>query len=121
MTQGEREQWRAVTNSSRHQWREDSVTRQNGRGALYYLGGQDGYFMRVTPEGKLSIGIYEGALPHIGEACFTAKAEKECGSPEEAFQAACKFGGIKFLVDLFSSGRVQEPVQERGKEGLFLG
>lgn len=112
MTQGEMEQWRAVTNSSRYHWREDPVTRRNGRGMLYYLGGENGCFMRITPEGKLSVGTYEGAVPHIGEACFTEKAGKECSGQNEAFQIACMFGGIKFLADLFSGDQVQEPVQE---------
>lgn len=58
MTQKELEQWQAVTNVSRYCWVEDSITRLNGRGALYYIGGKDGCFMRATPEGKLTIGTY---------------------------------------------------------------
>ena len=108
MTQKELEQWQAVTNVSRYSWVEDSITRLNGRGALYYIGGKDGCFMRATPEGKLTIGTYEGAFPHIGEACFQAKAEKKCGSYYEAFQKACEIGGIKFLADIFSSDQVSQ-------------
>lgn len=40
MTQKELEQWQAVTNVSRYCWVEDSITRLNGRGALYYIGGR---------------------------------------------------------------------------------
>ena len=76
MTKKELEQWQAVTNSSQYRWVEDRITRLNGRGMLYYTGGEDGCFMRITPEGNLTIGIYEGAFPHIGEACFQVKAEK---------------------------------------------
>ena len=76
MTNRELKQWQAVTNGSRHCWAEDSITRLNGQGALYYVGGATGCFMRITPEGKLTIGSYKGAFPHIGEACFQAEAEK---------------------------------------------
>lgn len=88
------------------------MTQRNGHGMLYYLGGENGCFMRITPEGKLSIGTYEGAVPNIGEACFIVQAEKGCSGQDEAFQIACGFGGIKFLADLFSGNQVQEPVQE---------
>ncbi len=112
MTKKELEQWQVVTNSSQYRWVEDRITRLNGRGMLYYTGGGDGCFMRITPEGNLTIGIYEGAFPHIGEACFQVKAERKCSNYDEAFQKACELGGIKFLTDLFSSSQVpQEPTQ----------
>ena len=41
MTKKELEQWQAVTDSSQYRWVEDRITRLNGRGALYYTGGQD--------------------------------------------------------------------------------
>ena len=39
MTDLELKQWMAVTENSRYQWTQDEITRLNGRGALYYLGG----------------------------------------------------------------------------------
>lgn len=82
------------------------------RGDIYYadlrpvVGCEQGGIRPVV------IGIYEGAFPHIGEACFQVKAERKCSSYDEAFQKACELGGIKFLMDLFSSGQVpQEPTQ----------
>lgn len=63
MTKKELEQWQAVTNSSQYRWVEDRITRLNGRGTLYYTGGGDGCFMRITPEGNLTIGIYEVLYP----------------------------------------------------------
>ena len=100
MTKKELEQGQAVTNSSQYRWVEDHITRLNGRGTLYYTGGGDGCFMRITPEGNLTIGIYEGAFPHIGEACFQAEAEKNCGNYYKAFQKACEFERIKFLTEM---------------------
>ncbi len=51
-------------------WVEDAVSRLNGRGCLYYSGGESGIYMRITPDGTLQVGNYEGAIPHIGEALF---------------------------------------------------
>lgn len=70
MDQREFEHWQAVTSGSRHMWVEDAVTRMNGRGCLYYSGGESGIYMRITQDGMLQVGNYEGAIPHIGEALF---------------------------------------------------
>ena len=112
MDKTEFERWQAVTCSSQHRWVEDTVTRLNGRGALYYMGGESGAFMRIIAEGNLTVGTYEGAFPHIGEACFINKAEHKFKDFNEGFQYACQLGGIKFLADLFSANEVpQEPIQ----------
>ena len=44
MTDAEMRQWLAVTENSRFQWTEDKITSLNGRGALYYFGGEDGIY-----------------------------------------------------------------------------
>lgn len=110
MTQGEMEQWKNLTNNSKNSWIEDIATSLNGRGELYYIGGVDGCFMRIMPDGKLMVGTYEGAIPHIGEACFKIGFEKKYASKEEALQEAYSLGGIKFLTDLFSGGQEQEEI-----------
>ena len=107
MTDAEMKQWIAVTENSRYQWTEDEITRLNGRGALYYLGGKDGIYSRIDPEGKLSAGTYEGALPHIGEAFFTRRAVIDCGDFNQAFQKAVELGGQQFLQDMFSTKPAQ--------------
>lgn len=103
MTDAEMKQWIAVTENSRYQWMADEITRWNGRGELYYFGGESGVYMRISLDGKLSIGTYEGALPHIGEASFTRKAVIDCGNSNQAFQKAVELGGQQFLKDMFSS------------------
>ena len=108
MTDSEWKQWMAVTENSQHQWTEDEITRRNGRGALYYLGGEDGVYIRIQPEGKLSVGTYEGALPHIGEAVFTRKAVMDCAGFDQAFQKAAELAGSRFLRDLLSDSPSQE-------------
>ena len=102
MTDLELKQWIAVTENSRYQWTQDEVTRLNGRGALYYLGGEDGVYIRAQPDGGLSVGAYEGAFPHIGEAFFTEKAAFDCGTFDKALQKAIELGGRQFLQDMFS-------------------
>ncbi len=108
MTQQEFEHWQAVTESSQHQWVEDEPTRLNGRGALYYIGGESGVYIWILKKGDVMVGTYEGAIPHIGEACFSMKARQECKDFNEGFQYACQLGGIKFLADLFSNTQVPQ-------------
>ena len=111
MTDLELEQWSPITADSQYQWTEDEITRRNGRGALYYFGGQDGIYIRIQPDGELSWGTYEGAFPHIGEAFFTRKAVVACGGFEQAFQRAVELGGQQFLQDMFSS-KPYQPLSE---------
>ena len=111
MTDLELKQWMAVTEHSRYHWTQNEITRLNGRGALYYLGGEDGVYMRLQPDGELSVGTYEGAFPHIGEACFTRKAAFACGTFDKALQKAIELGGRQFLRDMFS-GRPDQVLVE---------
>jgi len=103
MTDQELKQWLAVTENSRYQWTEDEITRRNGRGALYYFGGENGVYIQVQPDGELSLGTYEGAFPHIGEALFTRKAVLAFDGFDQALQKAMELGGQQFLQDMFSS------------------
>lgn len=107
MTDKEFAYWQNVTEISKFQWVEDKVTCLNGRGQLYYTGGQDGYYMRIFPDGQFTIGTYEGAYPHIGEAMFTKKAEHKFENENDAFMAALKIGGKGFLVDVFKNDSSQ--------------
>ncbi len=101
MTKDEFARWQAVTESSRFHWTEDAVFRLNGRGAFYYIGGEDGGYMRIHKDGRLEVGAYEGAIPHIGEAILMPEAEKQYADFNEAFTAALQLGGKQFLVDMF--------------------
>lgn len=108
MTKQEFEYWQAITDGSAHRWVEDSITRLNGNGALYYIGGEDGVYMRLSPVGKLTVGTYEGAFPHIGEAVFSSKMERQYDDINGAFEAACQIGGKQFLVDMLSLDAVPQ-------------
>ncbi|MDL2232015.1 DUF3849 domain-containing protein [Ruminococcaceae bacterium OttesenSCG-928-L11] len=102
MNQQEFAVWTTKTQSSSHQWVEDDIFRQNGRGAMYYIGGEDGLYMKIASDGLLTAGDYKGAVPHIGEALFTVEAQRQYSDYNEAFTAALSIGGQKFLMDMFS-------------------
>lgn len=70
MTQEEFDGWSRITALSREQWLMDQVTWENKQTLLAYKGGENGTYVRVEPDGRLEIGEYEGAIPHIGEALF---------------------------------------------------
>jgi len=108
--------WLAVTESSRFKWVEDDIYRLNGRGAMYYTGGEDGIYMRIQQDGTLEAGNYEGAIPHIGEAMFTVALIKQFASFSEAYKAAMESGGKQFLVDMFSTNDRQPLVKIAGKD-----
>jgi len=101
--------WMAVTKSSEHRWVEDEIYRLNGRGAMYYTGGEDGIYLRIQADGTLEAGNYEGAFPHIGEATFMPVVTKEYDSYSAAFQAAMEAGGKQFMVDMLSGSESPSP------------
>jgi hypothetical protein len=114
--------WTAMTASSQNHWTEDEIYRLNGRGAMYYIGGEDGLYMRIDNGGKLEAGTYEGAVPHIGEATFKVRVTKQYDNFSEAFTAAMSAGGKKFLLDMFSSAHAmetEEAVRKAFENGVF--
>lgn len=111
MDKKEFDNWKSVMESSKYHWVEDAVTRLNGKGTLYYKGGESGVYMKTAPDGNFQVGTYEAAVPHIGDAFFTMKAEKKCHNENEAFQMACHVGGVGFLTDMFSNEKI---LQEAG-------
>jgi hypothetical protein len=113
MTPDELAGWKAVTESSRFRWVEDEIYHLNGRGSFYYMGGEDGIYMRIQKDGTLEAGTYEGAYPHIGEASFIPKVTRKCVDYSEAFAVAMEAGGKKFLMDMFSGGSENPQREER--------
>jgi|GEM_PF-2171533 len=108
--------WIAVTESSRFRWVEDEIVRLNGRGAMYYTGGEDGIYMRISNDGKLEAGNYEAAFPHIGDAFFIPLVVKQFDNFSDAYKAAMEAGGKQFLTDMFSGGERQPLFKAIGKE-----
>jgi hypothetical protein len=115
MNQDEFDYWQAITKSSEDCWVEDRITRLNGNGALYYTGGENGRYMRLYPDGKLTVGTYEGAFPHIGKAIFKRESEHQYECFNKALEAACQLGGTEFLADMFSGDQIpQEAIEDDG-------
>jgi hypothetical protein len=100
MNQKEFEGWKAVTESSAYRWVEDSIFRLNGRGAMYYTGGEDGIYMKISKDGILELGDYEGALPHIGEATFTVKVSLSIKNPQKCRR---KFPTLKIKISVHNA------------------
>ena len=118
MERDELEYWQSVMAASRDEWVEDSITRLNEGGNLYYTGGEDGRYMRVYSDGRLSVGSYEYAFPHIGEALFTQSFERQYGSANEAFEAACQLGGTRFMEDMLSSSPAMDAIDEQTMDDM---
>lgn len=66
MNQEEFNYWGEITAGSSCRWREDTITRLSGWGALYYMGGESGAFIRISPEGMLQMGTYKEAILDVG-------------------------------------------------------
>jgi hypothetical protein len=113
MTGSEFKAWLAETEGSRNRWKEDHIYHMNHGGFFYYTGGIDGVYMKVDTEGNLTIGKYEGAYPHLGEAAFKEVLKKQFKDINDAFTAMMETGGIKFLVDMFSADNHSSVIAQR--------
>jgi hypothetical protein len=102
MTQQEYDAWMQETKRSEGKWMLDEIQLYNHKRYLFYKGGTNGQYVEITKEGLLTVGIYEGAIPHIGEAFFKRKAKKQYTNQSEALKAAIELGGMDFLIDLCS-------------------
>lgn len=75
MNKQEYESWLEETAKSVGAWRVDEVTWANSGTILAYHGappaGATGRYVEIEHNGRLSVGTYADAIPHIGEACFT--------------------------------------------------
>ena len=123
MNDHEFEYWQAVTQSSKYRWREDEITRLNGNGTLFYTGGEDGMYLKLSPKNKITVGHYEGAFPHIGEAIFQCEVEHQCKDYNEAFQMLLQIGGTELLTDMFTCNDVTQTLvdpEEQGSGGFEM-
>lgn len=93
--------WQAATKSSVTRWTVDEVQWLNHKRIICYKGGENGVYIEADPDGKVTIGNYEGALPHIGEALFFPKHSKTMGQDaSEAFGKVTEKLGLGFLMNL---------------------
>jgi len=101
MTKSEYDHWKRVTAQSTQNWILDEITLHNWNSYLFYKGGEDGTYIEINPSGRATVGHYEGALPHIGEALFIAKHTKVLAdNAEEALKIVTERMGLQFLRNL---------------------
>jgi hypothetical protein len=88
MTKLEFDLWKQVTAASRRGWVIDPIQLANHSRVLAYKGGESGTYVEIEPNGKMAIGVYEGAVPHIGEAIFTEQGIKQFDTAADAYKKA---------------------------------
>jgi hypothetical protein len=97
--------WRGETETAPGRWREDERYRRHSDGVLYYLGGDSGHYMRLTSDGRVTVGRYEFAKPGIKDAVLVAGATQDMGTYDRAVLLAAQLGGDRFLSDLNGMAR----------------
>ena len=100
MTNQDIEMWMRFTESSRFQWRSDPIFESRGEYMFFYGGSKVGVYMHIDKTGTMTLGEYQDAVPHIGDALFCAHGEVPYRSQDEAFQHAVTIGGCRFLKDM---------------------
>lgn len=102
MTTKEYQLWMEEMERSESQWRLDEVTFSNRQEYLLFKGGAEkGVYISVDRNGIASIGNYEGAFPHIGEATFTVKHSKKLADDATtALAIVTEKLGMSFLMNL---------------------
>ena len=101
MNKQEFEQWQKVTQSSKRNWVMDEIRLHNHGEYFFYTGGENGNFVECGADGTVSIGTYEGAFPHIGEALFRVKhTKKVADNANDALSTVLPKMGMQFLFNL---------------------
>ncbi len=101
--------WSNLAAGADGHWREDVRYRQHQDGVLYYIGDEDGQYIRIANDGMLTVGRYELASPGIEDAILVSRAWRQYGSYEQALLDATQIAGIKFTADLFSTQPKEKP------------
>ena len=90
-------------------WREDKRYRRHKDGVLYYIGGEDGLYIRIANDGLIKAGRYEFASPGIEEAVLVCSVLKQCESYEQAILFASQVAGQKLTNDLYGDKSREKP------------
>ena len=97
MTREEFAAWARHTDRSRRGWQRDEVQLRNRGVLLMYHGGANGTYVMVDGC-KVTVGTYEGACPHIGEALFRVTGHKVYATEAAAFEAVVSATGVRGLL-----------------------
>lgn len=101
--------WRNLSDAIHGHWREDKRYSQRRDGVLYYIGGEEGQYMRVTNDALLTVGRYELACPGIEHAVLVSRVWKQYENYEQAILYASQIAGLKFTTDLFGEKPKEKP------------
>lgn len=103
MTRAEFDAWTRLTERSSRGWQLDEVTYANTGCWLLYRGGASGHYIYVTATddgANVTVGVYEDAVPHVGEAAFTPRGSRVFADAAEAYAAVASAGSLKKLMVL---------------------
>lgn len=101
MNKDEFEAWSEETARSKGCWMSDPIAESKG-GWLFYRGGESGRFIMISSSGYLQVGLYDWAIPHIGEAVFSTKADRKYRNADEALQVVFDVLGSAFVEDFMN-------------------
>lgn len=97
-------------------WREDNRYRKHNDGVLYYLGGENGEYVRIKKDGSLTIGRYELARPGIEAAVLFPNITRQYANYEQAFLTAARLKDARFVSDIIDEKpSVLEQIREAKK------
>lgn len=97
--------WTRLTERSARGWQLDEVTYANTGCWLLYRGGERGCYIYVTAVddgANVTVGTYEDAVPHIGEAAFTPLGNRAFGDASDAFESIVSAAGFGILLMLLT-------------------
>jgi hypothetical protein len=98
MTLKEFSAWSIVMEGSRFCWVVDPVLLANSGDFLAYRGGSEmGRYCLIHKNGAIEVGAYQGAFPHIGEACFVPEEKVQAPSFEAAVNRFFELTGASSL------------------------
>ena len=100
--------WERFMRSRRGRWTVDPIhDGEAGRRLLCFCPDATdetrGVFVEVGVNGIVRAGTYEDALPHIGDALFRPRWERDFGSPREALRVVVERLGVPFLLGLIEA------------------
>ena len=95
--------WLEATECSEDHWKEEVTFLENGHELLFYIGDEDGEYIKIYNDGKLSLGTYEGADPSIDTAKFTEAHCEQWSDLLFAYIRAAEIAGSKFQQDVLDA------------------
>lgn len=101
MTKKEFLAWALHTERSTKGWQVDECQLHNHGLILMYHGGESGTFVWIENK-TVTVGKYEFAVPHIGEALFTPTGSRSFPTEDKAHTAVANATGISGVMALLT-------------------